>query len=320
MASFSPCFRMRAVLAGAVLAIAPLAMAQNYPSKPVSIVVTLPPGSTVDGLARVFAQQLSARLKESVVVENKAGAGLMLGMQAVANAPADGHMLAFTPVTPLSIQTHRHKNTGYAMDSFVPLCQTFENIFFLAVSPKSDTKDVRTLLARLKKEPGKFNYGHSGSGSAPHLMAEEFWKDVGVTATDIPYKGETAFLPDLVAGSLEGGMVTTSALQQHKFRPLVVFGNERSKAFPEVPTAAELHASVPPSGYGGVFVRKGTPPEVVSRLEGMCRDIVASPEYQKQADALQQQATYLDRAQFTRRLGSDHESKGRLLSTLKIKD
>jgi tripartite-type tricarboxylate transporter receptor subunit TctC len=309
------------VAAAAGLLLAPAtALAQAYPARPVSIVVTLPAGSTVDTLARVFGQQLAARLKESVVIENKAGAGLMLGMQAVANAPADGHMLAFTPVTPLSIQTHRHKNAGYTPDSFVPLCQTFENIFFLAVSSKSDARDVKSLVARLNKDPGKFSYGHSGAGSAPHLMAEEFWRELGVAAADVPYRGETAFLPDLLAGSIEGGMVTTAALQQHRFRPLVVFSTARSKAFPDVPTAAELGAKVPPSGYGGLFVRRDTPPEVVTRLEGMCREIVATPSYQQQAEALQQNATYLDRAAFTERLAADHQSKGRLLSVLKIKD
>lgn len=315
----STAWRLGAVAATLALACAS-AIAQTYPSRPVTIVVTLPAGSTVDSLARVFGRELSTRLKESVVVDNKAGAGLMLGMQAVANAPADGHTLAFTPVTPLSIQTHRHKNAGYAPESFVPLCQTFENIFFLAVSGKSDAKDIKGLLARLKKEPGKFSYGHSGAGSAPHLMAEEFWRDLGVSAGDVPYRGETAFLPDLTTGAVEGGMVTTAALQQHKFRPLVVFSTTRSKAFPDVPTAAELGAKVPPSGYGGLFVRKDTPADVVTKLEGMCREIVASPAYQQQADSLQQNATYLDRAAFTERLAADHQSKGRLLSVLKIKD
>ncbi len=310
----------RTAAAALMLATVHGAIAQSFPARPISIVTTLPPGSTVDVLARVFGQQLSQRLNESVVVENKAGAGLMLGMQAVAAAAADGHTLAFTPVTPLSIQTHRVKNAGYALDTFVPLCQTFENIFFLAVSPKSDIRDAATLIARLKREPGKFSYGHSGSGSAPHLMAEEFWRALGLQAGDVPYRGETAFFPDLTSGTLEGGMVTTAGLQQHGFRPLVVFGTVRSKAFPDVPTVAELGAQVTPSGYGGVFVKRGAAPEVVTRLEGLCREIVASPAYQQRAESLQQNATYLDRAAFAQRLQNDHASKGRLLPNLKIVD
>lgn len=316
----SKTFRRGLASSALLFAMASSAIAQSYPTKPVNILTTLPAGSTVDALARVFGQQLSSRLKEAVVVENKAGAGLMIGMQSAANAPADGHTLVFTPVTPLSIQTHRHKNAGYTMDSFVPLCQTFENIFFLAVSSKSEARDVRSLVARLKKEPGSFVYGHSGSGSAPHLMAEEFWRDLGVTASDIPYRGETAFLPDLLAGSIEGGMVTTAALHQHKYRPLVVFGDTRSKAFPDVPTVAELGAKVPPSSYGGLFVRKGTAPEIIARLESSCKDVVESPAYQQQAEALFQNATYLDRTALTKRLAADHESKGKLLSVIKLKD
>lgn len=303
-----------------LVAMACSAAAQSYPSKPVTILTPLPPGSTVDVLARAFSQQLSTRLKVPVVVESKAGAGLMIAMQSAANAPADGHTLVFTPVTPLSIQTHRHKNAGYTLDSFVPLCQTFENIFFLAVSAKSEAKDVRSLVARLKREPGSFAYGHSGAGSAPHLMAEEFWRDLGVNASDIPYRGETAFLPDLLAGSIEGGMVTTAALNQHKYRPLVVFSDARSKAFPDVPTAAELGAKVPPSAYGGLFVRKGTAPETIAALEASCKDIVESPAYQQQAEALFQNATYLNRTAATKRLAADHESKGRLLSVIQLKE
>lgn len=303
-----------------LLAAASPVIAQSYPSKSVTILTTLPPGSTVDVLARVFSQQLAGRFKESVVVENKVGAGLMIGMQSAANAPADGHTLVFTPVTPLSIQTHRHKNASYTMDSFVPLCQTFENIFFLAASSKSEAKEVRSLVARLKKELGSFAYGHSGSGSAPHLMAEELWRDLGVAASDIPYRGETAFLPDLLAGSVEGGMVTTAALIQHKFRPFVVFSNARSKAFPDVPTAAELGAKVTPSGYGGLFVRKGTSPEIIAKLETACKEIVESSAYQQQAETLFQNATYVDRTAFTKRLAADHESKGKLLSVIKLKD
>ncbi|MDH4378142.1 MAG: tripartite tricarboxylate transporter substrate binding protein [Ramlibacter sp.] len=319
MTNFTSLLR-RTAAAALMLATVHSAIAQSFPARTISIVTTLPPGSTVDVLARVFGQQLSQRLNESVVIESKAGAGLMLGMQAVAAAAADGHTLAFTPVTPLTIQTHRVKNAGYALDSFVPLCQTFENIFFLAVSPKSDIKDAAALIARLKREPGKFSYGHSGSGSAPHLMAEEFWRALGLQAGDVPYRGETAFFPDLTSGTLEGGMVTTAGLQQHGFKPLVVFGTARSKVFPDVPTVAELGAQVTPSGYGGVFVRRGTAPEVVTRLEGLCRDIVNSPAYQQRAESLQQNATYLDRTAFAQRLQNDHASKGRLLPNLKIVD
>lgn len=312
---------LRILFGALLLGTVPAALAQTtYPSKPVNIITTLPAGSTVDVFARNFGQQLGTRLKTSVVVDNKTGAGLMIGMQSAAVAPVDGHTLVFTPVTPLTIQTHRHKTAGYALDSFVPLCQTFENIFFLAVSSKSDARDVPSLLARLKKDPGSFAYGHSGAGSAPHLMAEEFWRDVGVTASDIPYRGETAFLPDLLSGAIEGGMVTTAALNQHRYRPLVVFSSTRSKIFPDVPTAAELGSKVTPSSYGGVFVRSGTPPEIVEKLESTCRDIVESPAYQQQAAALFQNATYLDRSAFTKRLLADHESKGKLLAVVKIKD
>jgi len=293
-----------AALGIAATALTVHAAPQPYPTKPINIVTPLPAGSTVDVLARAFAQQLSQRLKTPVVVETKAGAGLMLAMQNVANAPADGYTLAFTPATPLSIQTHRHKNAGYTLESFVPLCQTFENIFYLAASPGSDIKDIRALVDRLKKDPGRFSYGHSGIGSAPHLMTEEFLRDLNVRAP----------------GQIDGGLVTTSVLLQHNYRPLVVFSTARTKEFPDVPTTAELGSKVHSSTYGGIFIRKDVPQDVLVTLEGACRDIVNSPSYQQMADQLQQTATYLDRPAFSRRVAADHASKGRLLDELKLKD
>ncbi|MFW7346888.1 MAG: Bug family tripartite tricarboxylate transporter substrate binding protein [Pigmentiphaga sp.] len=311
---------LSAALGIAATALTVHAAPQPYPTKPINIVTPLPAGSTVDVLARAFAQQLSQRLKTPVVVETKAGAGLMLAMQNVANAPADGYTLAFTPATPLSIQTHRHKNAGYTLESFVPLCQTFENIFYLAASPGSDIKDIRTLVDRLKKDPGRFSYGHSGIGSAPHLMTEEFLRDLNVRATEISYRGETALLPDLTSGQIDGGLVTTSVLLQHNYRPLVVFSTARTKEFPDVPTTAELGSKVHSSTYGGIFIRKDVPQDVLVTLEGACRDIVNSPSYQQMADQLQQTATYLDRPAFSRRVAADHASKGRLLDELNLKD
>ena len=117
----------------ASMAALPTAWAQAFPSKALTAVVTLPPGSTVDVLARTFSQQIELRLKQAMVVDNKPGAGLMLGMQVVQAAPADGYMMAFTPATPLTIQPHRTKKLPYAADGFIPVCQTFENTFMVAV-------------------------------------------------------------------------------------------------------------------------------------------------------------------------------------------
>ncbi|MES2941298.1 MAG: tripartite tricarboxylate transporter substrate binding protein [Pseudomonadota bacterium] len=291
---------------------------QDYPNKPLNMIVTLPAGSTVDALARTFGVQLTARLKQPVVIDNKTGAGLVLGMQAVAAAPADGHTLAFTPVTPLTIQLNRGKKLSYTMNSFVPLCQTFENVFFLAVPNSSGIKDFNAFLNQAKAQPGKLNYGHSGVGSSPHLMAAELWQDLGVVVGDIPYRGETAFAPALLSGDVQSGLVTTALIKQNSLRPLLVFAAQRSRAYPDVPTTAEVGAQVLASAYGGLFVRADTPPAAISKLEVACREAVESSAYQTAAEAQSQNATYLDRATFTKRLNDDARSKAKLLQTVKL--
>ncbi|MDB5964395.1 MAG: tripartite tricarboxylate transporter substrate binding protein [Polaromonas sp.] len=307
-------------LAGALAfaAVAPAAWSQAYPSKPLTAVVTLPAGSTIDVLARAFSLQVESRLKQPMVVDNKPGAGLMLGMQVVQAAPADGYSMAFTPATPLTIQPHRTKKLPYAADGFIPVCQTFENTFMVAVPASSPYRDFKSFLAEAKASPGKLRYGHSGTGSTPHLMAAELWRDLGVNLSDIPYRGETAYLPGLIAGDIEAGIVTSSLAQQQKLRPLLVFSKERSKWFPDVPTTTDLGYDIPPAGYGGIFVRTGTPQAVVEKLESTCRDVVNSPAYQAVADSLLQSATYLDRKAFSARIADESKSKAKLLSVLNL--
>ena len=296
----------------------PSALAQAFPTKPLTAVVTLPPGSTIDVLARAFALQLESRLKQPMVIDNKPGAGLMLGMQVVQAAPADGYMLAFTPATPLTIQPHRTKKLPYAADGFIPVCQTFENTFMVAVPASSPFKDFKSFLAEAKAHPGKLRYGHSGTGSTPHLMAAELWRDLGVTLSDIPYRGETAYVPGLIAGDIEAGIVTSSLAQQQKLRPLLVFSKEHSKWFPDVPTTTDLGYNIPPAGYGGIFVRTGTPAAVVEKLETTCREVVNSAAYQTAAENLLQSATYLDRKAFSARIADESKSKAKLLSILNL--
>ncbi|MES2508474.1 MAG: tripartite tricarboxylate transporter substrate binding protein [Pseudomonadota bacterium] len=307
-----------AVAAFVLAAVAPAAWSQAYPTKPMTAVLTLPPGSTVDVLARVFALQVEARLKQPMLVDNKPGAGLMLGMQAVQAAPADGYMMVFTPATPLTIQPFRTKKLPYAADGFIPVCQTFENTFMVAVPESSRFKDFKSFLAEAKANPGKIRYGHSGTGSTPHLMAAELWRDLGVNLSDIPYRGETAYLPGLIAGDIEAGIVTSSLAHQQKLRPLLIFSKEHSKWFPAVPTTTDLGYNIAPAGYGGIFVRTGTPAPVVQKLEATCKDVVNSAAYQASAESLLQSATYLDRAAFSARIAEEARSKAKLLSILNL--
>ncbi len=308
-----------AFVVGVAALFIPSAFSQSYPAKPVTAVVPMPPGTTVDILARTFAEQFHARTKQPLVIENRPGAGLMLAMQAVAGAPADGYLLAYSPASPLTVLPHRGRKLPYSAAGFVPLCQTFENEFVLVVSPLSPFKTLPQLLSHLKARPSNtWSFAHSGVAGTPHLTGAEFWSRVGVSALDIPYRGESAILADLLGGSVDSAVITLSMAKQAKVPVLAVFGSERSKAFPDVPTAKELGHPIAPAGFGGLFVKVGTPPDVIDKLQTVCRDVVSSAAYQAKATELLQLASYLDGRQFSKRIDDESKAKAKLLEQLKL--
>jgi tripartite-type tricarboxylate transporter receptor subunit TctC len=307
-----------AVLAAALALAATVACAQDYPARPIQMLVPFPPGGIVDIMARGFAQPLDGRLGQRVLVVNRPGGGLTIGMVGLAQAPADGYTVLYSPVTPITIQPHRMKNLAYTRETIVPICQTFENVFYVAVGPKSPFQDFQSLVAYAKANPGKLRYITPGVASSPHLAGAELWRKAGVDLTDVPYAGEASGFPHLLSGEVDLGIITTSGVASQKLRPLAVFATERVKRYPDVPTVAELGFPILPSGYGGLFVRAGTPAPIVARLEAACREATADPAYQDLAEKQFQQSGYLDRAAFTARLDADYKSKAALIPTLKL--
>lgn len=306
-------------LAGALMiAAAPAARAQDFPVRPLQMVMPFPPGGIVDIMGRGFAQALGARLGQQVLVVNRPGAGLTIGMAAVGQAPADGHTMIYTPVTPITIQPHRMKNLSYTREQFIPLCQVYESLFFVAVGPKSPFQDLASLLAFARANPGKLRYATPGIGSSPHLAGAELWQKAGVQLTDVPYAGEIQAMPSLVSGDIDLGIVTTTGVNMGKLRPLAVYADERFAAYPNVPTLAEAGLPVLPSGYGGIFIRADTPAPIVGRLATACREAAADPAYRDLATRQFQLSNYVDRAGFSARIEADFRAKAALLPTLKL--
>jgi tripartite-type tricarboxylate transporter receptor subunit TctC len=303
----------------AVLALftATSASAQEYPTRPISLYLPFPAG-LVDILARGISMTMEPRLGQRVLVINRPGGAETLAMTVVHNAPADGYSFNFGPVTPLTIQTHRMKGLGFTKDSFIPVCQTFENRFFVAVGPKSPFKDIASLVAFAKANPGKLRYTTAGVSSSPHLAGAELWIRNGVQLIDVPYAGEAPAYPHLLTGEVDLGVVTTFGVVSQKLRPLALFHIERSKFAPDVPTLAEFGHPIVPSGYGGIFVRAGTPAAIVSRLEHACREGAEDTRYRELAEKNFQQSYYLDRAAFTAKLDADWKGKAALIPTLKL--
>ncbi|MBN9410714.1 MAG: tripartite tricarboxylate transporter substrate binding protein [Burkholderiales bacterium] len=306
-----------ALLAG-LPAAAQSAGAAGYPSRPLQMIVPFPAGAPVDLVARSFAQALDCKLGQRVVVLNREGGSTTVGMNALLGAPADGYTFVYGPVTALTVHLHWMKGLQFKAESFVPVCQTFENIFILATRADSPIDSFEAAVSRARAEPGKLTYGHPGVSSSPHLAGAELFQRAGVAVNDVPYRGETPMVPQIRSGDIDMAVVTTGLVITHGMRALAVFSEKRLAAFPNVPTVKELGYAVSPSGYGGLFVRADTPQPIVAALETGCRDALADPAFREVAQRQFQQAEYLDHTRFKARIDADYKSKETLLKTVKL--
>ncbi|MDX3905931.1 MAG: tripartite tricarboxylate transporter substrate binding protein [Pigmentiphaga sp.] len=284
----------------------------------VEILVPFTAGGVVDIMARGFAAAFGKYLNQRVVVVNRAGAGGVVAMASLVNAPADGHTVAFSVVTPLTVQPHRMKSMPFAPADVVPVCQTFENAFLIAAPPGSPYKDFETLSAAARARPGKITYGHPGPASSPHLSALELWRAAKLELSDVPYQGESQMAPQLLSGQVELGSVTAAMVITQKLQPLLVFADKRLEEFPNVPTSAELGYPIKPSGYGGLFVRRGLPAESLARLEAACQKAMNDSDYQALARRQFQLSEYLDAKAFAERIAADYRAKAQLIPTLNL--
>jgi tripartite-type tricarboxylate transporter receptor subunit TctC len=265
--------RLPAALAAAALALAGgHAGAQSaYPSKPVRFIVPSAAGGGTDIIARAIAQKLSEALGQQFVVENKPGAGQMIGIEAAARSPADGHTLLMAAST-LAINPIMYKKVPYdPLRDFAPITQAASLPNVLVVNPSLPVTSVRELIALAKREPGKLAYASAGVGTSPQMSVELLKSMAGISMLHVPYKGTTPGVVDLLAGQVQ--LMTPNLLtalphiKAGKLRALAVTSGKRTDALPDVPTIAE--AGVP--GYEsvqwyGVLAPAGTPREIVQRL------------------------------------------------------
>jgi tripartite-type tricarboxylate transporter receptor subunit TctC len=260
------------IAAAALLAWAPaLASAQAFPSKPVKIVVPFAAGGTTDVVARLLAQKLTEAWGQSVIVENKAGAGGNIGADFVAKAPADGYTMLMTSGSIVTANQYIYKNLTYdpARD-LVPVTNVATGPLLVTVHPAVPVKDLKEFIAYAKANPKKVNFGSAGVGTQTHLAGENFAHAAGIDITHVPYKGESAALTDLIGGQIQmvapnlGGAI--QHIQQGKIRALAVTSKERAPQIPDVPAVSEIIPGFENAGWFGLMAPAGTPREVIDRV------------------------------------------------------
>ena len=276
-------------------------------------------GSTTDQLARALAPGLQARLGVPVVVVNRDGAAGGIGTAGVARATPDGTTLLFAPAVVLSVLPALRRDGGYAADSFVPVCQTFENAMVLAVREDSPILGLAGLVAAARAQPGALRYGHQGVASIPHLAAVEFAEAAGISLQDVPYRGEPAVVLDLVAGRVEFAALVAGSLAGQRLRALAIFSAVRHPLLPEAPTAREQGFDVTPASFGGLLAPAGLPEPVRSTLARACEGAAADPAYAEAARrAFQPAAWFAGPEEFAVRLAKDVADKARLLGRIDL--
>jgi tripartite-type tricarboxylate transporter receptor subunit TctC len=260
-----------------------LSSAQDYPNRPVTVVVPVAAGGAADALARAWADQLSRSMGASVVVDNKTGANGSIAAAHVAKQPADGYTLLFGSTSNMSLNPFSYKSLPYnPTRDFDPVLMLANSSQVLVANPNSGIKSLDDLVRLAKAKPGAINFGSAGKGNSTHLYVEYVAQHFGLDLTHVPYRGAAPALMGVMAGDthfMSDAIVTASAQAKlGKVVPIAVIGAKRSPALPQVPTILELGVKdFPIGGWYGVMAPKGTPKAVIERLNAETKKFWADP-------------------------------------------
>ena len=277
--------RLLAVLLVAATA-AGSAWAQSWPTKPVRVVVTFPPGGTPDIYGRIMSVELSKIWNQAVIVENRTGASGTIGTEAVAKAAPDGYTLLFAADASITIAPNVYAKLGYdPTRDLTAIVNVAAGPFVLLAHPSFPANNVKELIALLKANPGKYSFASSGSGATSHLMSVLFNSMAGVNVVHVPYKGSSQSITDVVSGQIAYTIETVPAVaglvKAGKLRALGATSLTRAVAMPEVPTIAETLPGYEMFGWIGLMAPAGTPGAITDRISAETQKIMQDPEIRK---------------------------------------
>ena len=277
------------LVAAALLVLATLSgagAADTYPSKPIRFVVPFPPGNAGDIMARMLAEKLTQSMKQTVIVDNRPGAGGNIGAELAAKAPADGYTVLIGASGIFTANQFLYKLAFDPQKDFVPVTLLYSGAPLLVVSPKVEAKSLQELIDSARKQPGKYTFASYGSGHISHIIGEMFKQAAGVDLLHVPYKSSP--LPDVMSGQVD--MIFESPLlvaaNTGRLRPLAVVSAKRNPKLPDVPAMAEALPGFEVTGWLGAFVPAGTPSDIVRQLNRELAETVRSADFRKRLDEM----------------------------------
>jgi tripartite-type tricarboxylate transporter receptor subunit TctC len=258
-------------------------LAQNYPAKPIRLILGFAPGGSTDLVARVVGQKMSESWGQQVIIDNRPGANGMIGADLVAKASPDGYSLLLSSIGPMAINASLYKMPYDIVNDFAPVTYTGNVANLLVVHPAIPATNVKELIALAKARPGQLTFGSSGTGGAPHMAVELFKLLTKVNVVHIPYKGGGPAMADLVGGQISGSFASMPSsipfVKAGKLRALAVTAPKRSPALPDVPTISEAGVKgFSVLDWQGLFTTAKTAPEIVNKLNAEVVRILALPD------------------------------------------
>ncbi len=300
---------------------APAMSAPQAPTGPIKLVVPYPPGGGADKVARLVGQRLGEVLGQTIVVENKGGAGGSIGTQYVARSAADGTTLLLAPTAIMAVTPYlRHVEYDPEKD-FVSIAKLTSSIGIVTVRKDFPAQNIQGLIEYGKQHPGKLTYGSAGLGTLTHLQAAALMQRLGIEALHVPYKGSSEALNDLMGGRIDlvVDSLTLPQVLNGSVKALAITRNNRSAALPDVPTLEEQRAVLGIPSWFGIYAPAGTPQAVVDRLGKAAGEVMAGPDMEEQLASMSMYPSFQGPAEFAKQLKIDTAQCRELIKQVNIK-